>query len=77
MPKKTWEPVIDGRPHKVEVKWSIWSASGELSVDDKVIDVWGVSLTGGGTRHFTIAQKPAFLQSTATSYNLYIDGKKV
>jgi len=77
MPKKVWNLTISGKLYKVEVSWSFWVASGQLIVDGKVIDAWGPSLTGGGARHFKVAEKNAILQSTATSYDLFVDGQKV
>jgi hypothetical protein len=76
MPKKVWKLTISDKPHKVEVSWSLWTTSGQLIVDGKVIDAWGPSLTGGGARHFKVAGKNAILQSTATSYDLFVDGQK-
>jgi hypothetical protein len=35
------------------------------------------SWTGGGTKHFEVAGKPATLKSTLFSYHLIIDGQKV
>ena len=77
MPRKVWELIIDGEEHTIEVKASGLSGSGELCVDGKIIDAWAASLTGGGTRHFEVAGKPAILNSTAFSYDLIIDGQKV
>jgi hypothetical protein len=77
MAKKVWKPVIEGKPHIIEVKWNIWSSSGELLVDGRITDAWSASLTGGGTRHFEVAGKPAMLVSTAFSYKLIIDGQKI
>ena len=76
MARKVWKPVIEGKPHVIEVKWSMFG-SGELLVDDRITDAWSVSLTGGGTRHFEVAGKPAMLVSTAFSYDLIIDGQKI
>jgi hypothetical protein len=77
MPRRVWKPIIDGQAYTVEVKASGLSGSGELCVDGKIIDAWAASWTGGGTRHFEVADKPAILKSTAFSYDLIIDGQKV
>jgi hypothetical protein len=77
MPRKVWKPIIDGQGHIIEVKASGLSGSGDLIVDDKVVDTWAPSWTSGGTRHFEVAGKPAILKATLFSYELIIDGKKV
>ena len=75
--RKAWKPIIDDKAHTVEVKASGLSGSGELLVDDKIVDAWGPSFTGGGARQFEVAGKPAILISTLLSYDLIIDGQKV
>lgn len=77
MPHKVWKTTIEGETHVIEVRWEIWTTSGQLLVDNKVIDTWGPSLTGGGTRRFEVANKPAMLQSTHWSYKLFINGKEI
>jgi len=77
MPRKVWKPIIDGKEHTIEVKASGITGSGELFVNGKITDTWAASLTGGSTRHFEVASKPAMLKSTFLSYDLIIDGKKV
>ena len=77
MPHKAWKITIEEKTHIIEVRWEIWTTSGQLLVDNKVIDAWGPSLTGGGARHFEVANKPAILQSTAWSYKLFVDGKEI
>jgi len=77
MPRKIWKPIIDGQEHTIEAKASGLSGSGELYVDGKIVDAWGLSWTGGGTRHFEVAGKPAILKSTSFSWALIIDGQKV
>lgn len=77
MARRIWEVVIDGKHHEVMVRWNSWVASGELLVNEKVIDAWGPSLSGGGARRFQLAGKDAILQSTAFSYRLFVDGRKM
>ncbi len=77
MAKKVWKPMIEGKPHLIEVKFNKLIGSGELLVDGRITDAWSVSLTGGGTRHFEVAGKPSMLVSTAFSYDLIIDGQKI
>lgn len=76
MPRKVWKPIIDGKQYTIEVRASGLTGSGELLVDDRIIDTWAASWTGGGTRHFEVAGKPAMLKATAFSYDLIIDGQK-
>jgi hypothetical protein len=77
MPQKTWHVEVNGRPHTVQARWSSWTGSGELYVDNALADVWGPSLVGGGVRRFKIDDQDAFLQSTLFSYALYAGGRKI
>lgn len=77
MGKRIWNVVIAGQPHKIEVRWSSWTGSGELFVNGKVVDAWGPSLTGGDVRRFKLGDKDAILQSTSFSYALYVSGQKI
>ena len=76
MPRKVWKPVIEGKPHVIEVKYGM-VGNGELLVDGRITDAWAASWSGGGTRHFEVAGKPAMLVSTTFSYDLIIDGQKI
>ena len=76
MARKVWKPVIEGKPHVIEVKYSIWG-NGELLVDGRIIDAWSMYLIDFKARHFEVAGKPAILVGTALSYDLIIDGQKI
>ena len=75
--KKIWNVVIAGQQHEVRVRWNSWVGSGEALVDGKVIDAWGPSWTGGGARRFQVAGEDTIVQSTASSYRLFVAGRKM
>ncbi len=72
-----WNPIVEGKTHKVVVSWNALFLSGQLFIDRQMIDTWGPSFTGHVLRRFTLSSKEVILQSTATAYDLFIDGEKV
>ena len=79
MPKRKWMFKLYDVDHYTEVRFSPLWGSGEIIVDDRVVEAWGVHLFLGD-RRFSIEDKECIIRWPAPFSNkcdLFVDGQKI
>ena len=79
MARQKWDVNISGDHHRVEVRTNPWTASGEILVDNQVVDAWGPTLLLR-PRTFTVAGKEAIIRWSgilSQKCALFVSGKRV
>ena len=79
MPKRKWLVNLNGQDHTVEVNFRRLSLAGEIIVDGKVIDAWGLTLNLAH-RTFTISGKEAIIRwpgLLSAKSDLFVDGNRI
>lgn len=80
---RTWHVIADGTEHLVVATYNplFNMGSGTVTVDGRVVDAWGMRLTGlPADRRFEVAGKPAILRKAGMifeNYDLIVDGTVV
>ena len=79
MPRYRWNVEVDREQHRVEYSISWLSAAGEITIDDEVIDEWGISLSVF-EKQFSIGSAKALIRFPgyyARKPELVVDGEVV
>ena len=79
MPKQTWQANVTDEAHTITARWSHWTGSGEITVDDRVVDAWGLTVNLS-QRKFTVAGLEAILRWPgvfASKSELFVDGELI
>jgi hypothetical protein len=77
---KTWRIEVEGQQHVIEVQTGSFIGGGSLTVDGKVANKWGASISGLPTIKFEVQGKKAEIKSKGFIANtpmLYLDGKEI
>ncbi len=71
---------MDGQQHVIEVKTGSFTGSGSVTVDGKVTNKWGASISGLPAVKFDVQGKKAEIKAKGfmgATPLLYIDGKEI
>jgi hypothetical protein len=81
MSNKTWKIEVEGQQHVIEVQTGSFAGGGSVTVDGKVANKWGSSISGLPVPlKFEIQGKKAEIKSKGFMANtpaLYLDGKEI
>ena len=80
MSNKTWRIEVEGQQHVIEVQTGSFTGGGSLTVDGKVANKWGASISGLPPIKFEVQGKKAEIKSKGFMGNspmLYLDGKEI
>ena len=81
MANKTWRIDIEGQQHMIEVQTGSITGGGSVTVDGKVANKWGASISGLPPQiKFEVQGKKAEIKSKGFMANtpaLYLDGKEI
>ena len=81
MSNKTWKIEVAGQPHVIEVKSGSFAGGGSVTVDGKIANKWGTSISGMPMPlKFEVQGKKAEIKSKGFMSNspvLYLDGKEI
>jgi hypothetical protein len=81
MSNKTWRIEVEGQQHVIEVQTGSITGGGSLTVDGKVANKWGATISGLPSQiKFEVQGKKAEIKRKGFMANtpvLYLDGKEI
>jgi hypothetical protein len=81
MSNKTWRIEVEGQQHVIEVQKGSFTGGGSVTVDGKVANKWGATISGLPSQiKFEVQGKKAEIKSKGFMANtpmLYLDGKEI